>query len=444
MTSRRAASIASRFSSRFSSRYSARLSPPLAPPTPRLRWAAALAVAYLAVAGCAAGRQREPAAQAAASRHRRLRPRLPSPPRARCCRRRASSTATCSSRCRPRSSIPTRRPSSTRRPMAIRRRSCSVSATEIAAGLLAEGVRRPAFHAAAGRRRDAAAEPDAAPAHRLAVAAAHAHEHDGAAVQLADPAAEAVCRARRPLPRRLLLGHLFHDARAAGVGPRGSRRQHARQLRPSDRHDRAHPERQPHVLREPLAAAVLRVHGHARRAGRRRQGLSEIPAGTAQGTCVLDAGRSHDAARAGHAPCGRDARRRGAEPLLGRERYAARRVVSRGRDDREVGAGASGERGLPRPARGRQRLGLQLALVRRRQDARDDPHDVDRAGRPEQPDVPSRDDDREGLRGHARRGMRDRFFRARRGGRPRSTAICGTAKATTATTTGSSASRATR
>ena len=125
MTSRRAASIASRFSSRFSSRYSARLSPPLAPPTPRLRWAAALAVAYLAVAGCAARATTRPPRRQLPSRHRRLRPRLPSPPRARCCRRRASSTATCSSRCRPRSSIPTRRPSSTRRPMAIRRRSCS-------------------------------------------------------------------------------------------------------------------------------------------------------------------------------------------------------------------------------------------------------------------------------------------------------------------------------
>ena len=448
MTSRRAASIASRFSSRFSSRYSARLSPPLAPPTPRLRWAAALAVAYLAVAGCAAqaDNANQAAAQAAAQ---------------------SASPATAAVAV-PASGTLLPPPSQLYGDLFVAVQTAQlypdqktfVDATPdgdpaTIVQLYQQQKSQPGFSLKAFVAQHFTPPPEGGVTpppnqtlrqHRLAVAAAHAHEHDGAAVQLADPAAEAVCRARRPLPRRLLLGHLFHDARAAGVGPRGSRRQHARQLRPSDRHDRAHPERQPHVLREPLAAAVLRVHGHARRAGRRRQGLSEIPAGTAQGTCVLDAGRSHDAARAGHAPCGRDARRRGAEPLLGRERYAARRVVSRGRDDREVGAGASGERGLPRPARGRRkRLGLQLALVRRRQDARDDPHDVDRAGRPEQPDVPSRDDDREGLRGHARRGMRDRFFRARaRGGRPRSTAICGTAKATTATTTGSSASRATR
>ena len=168
MTSRRAASIASRFSSRFSSRYSARLSPPLAPPTPRLRWAAALAVAYLAVAGCAAGRQREPGRRAGscpvgiAGYGRGCRPRLghaaaAAEPALRRPVRRGADRAALS------------------RPEDLRRRDARwrsgddravVSATEIAAGLLAEGVRRPAFHAAAGRRR--AAEPDAAPAHRLA------------------------------------------------------------------------------------------------------------------------------------------------------------------------------------------------------------------------------------------------------------------------------------
>ena len=52
MTSRRAAPLASRFPSRQS------------PPAPRPRWAAALAIAYLAVAGCAA--QADNAHQAAA------------------------------------------------------------------------------------------------------------------------------------------------------------------------------------------------------------------------------------------------------------------------------------------------------------------------------------------------------------------------------------------
>ena len=123
MTSRRAASIASRFSSRFSSLLSSthHLSRHL-----RRVFAGCRAGRRVSPLPAAPPRQREPPPRRQLpSRHRRLRPRLPSPPRARCCRRRASSTATCSSRCRPRSSIPTRRPSSTRRPMAIRRRSCS-------------------------------------------------------------------------------------------------------------------------------------------------------------------------------------------------------------------------------------------------------------------------------------------------------------------------------
>jgi len=54
MTSRRAASIASGISTRIPTRFPLHRSPPLGRPAPRLRWAAALAVAYLAVAGCAA------------------------------------------------------------------------------------------------------------------------------------------------------------------------------------------------------------------------------------------------------------------------------------------------------------------------------------------------------------------------------------------------------
>ncbi len=47
-------------------------------------------------------------------------------------------------------------------------------------------------------------------------AGAHAHHHHGAGQQLADSAAQALCGAGRALPRGLLLGHVFHDARAAG------------------------------------------------------------------------------------------------------------------------------------------------------------------------------------------------------------------------------------
>ncbi len=120
--------------------------------------------------------------------------------------------------------------------------------------------------------------------------------------------------------------------------PRGPGRRHARQLRVPDRYRGPCPERQSHLLREPLAAAVLRLHGGAgRREGRQRR-LSEVPAGAAQGIRVLDAGRDRHGARRGHRARGDDARRRGPEPLLGCERYAARRVLPGGRADREVGA----------------------------------------------------------------------------------------------------------
>ena len=115
------------------------------------------------------------------------------------------------------------------------------------------------------------------------------------------------------------------------------------------------------------------------------------------------------------------------------------------RQHREAGAEPRAERGLSRPARGgRKRLGLQLALVRRQPDARDDPHDVDHSRRSEQPDVPPRNDDRARLRRGARLRLRRRVHRTRGEARATaSTSICGTRTATTATTTGSSASRAT-
>ncbi len=92
-----------------------------------------------------------------------------------------------------------------------------LSGAEGRARLFAEGVRRPVFHRAVRDRHHAARRAVAARAHQLAVAGAHAHHRHGAGQQLADSAAQALRGAGRALPRGLLLGYVFHDARAAGV-----------------------------------------------------------------------------------------------------------------------------------------------------------------------------------------------------------------------------------
>src|SRR5437879_2103786 len=58
-------------------------------------------------------------------------------------------------------------------------------------------------------------------------------------------------RPRRPLPRGLLLGLVFHDARAHRERPHRSREEYARQLCSPDRNGGAHSERQPDVLSQP-------------------------------------------------------------------------------------------------------------------------------------------------------------------------------------------------
>lgn len=91
-----------------------------------------------------------------------------------------------------------------------------LSRAEGRARLFAEGIRRSVLHRAARDLCHAAGRAVAARAHQLAVAGAHAHHHHGAGQQLADSAAQALCGAGRALPRGLLLGYVFHDARAAG------------------------------------------------------------------------------------------------------------------------------------------------------------------------------------------------------------------------------------
>ena len=153
----------------------------------------------------------------------------------------------------------------------------------------------------------------------------------------------------------------------AGSGPRRSRRRHARQLRVSDRHDRPHSERQSHVLREPVAAAVLLLHGRTCRAEGRRARLSEVfaadaPANTRTGCRARSTLQPGDAAR--------NVVMLPDRTVLNRywdERDTPRDESYLGRrQHRQAGHGPPGERGLSRSARGgRKRLGLQLALVRR-------------------------------------------------------------------------------
>ena len=111
-------------------------------------------------------------------------------------------------------------------------------------------------------------------------------------------------------------------------------------------------------------------------------------------------------ARQRASPGGAPERRHAAQPLLGRSRCPARGVLSRGRGDgrppRPTAAG-----GVSRSARrGRERLGLQLALAGGRADARDHPHDGPRAGRSQQHHGPARDVARRRPR-RRRRGLKE-------------------------------------
>ena len=102
-------------------------------------------------------------------------------------------------------------------------------------------------------------------------------------------------------------------------------------------------QRQPHLLPEPLAAAGVRADGRAVRgsaAGRVRGTFCRsCCASTRSGWTAPSDLRPGQA----HRRVVRAARRRAAQPLLGRARHAARGVVARGRDD-----GAQSQR--PRPA----------------------------------------------------------------------------------------------
>ena len=114
-------------------------------------------------------------------------------------------------------------------------------------------IRGGAFRAApAGRRRLPVGHvADHGAAHSGAVARSDAPARHRRRPLVPDPAPEPLRRPRRPLPRGLLLGLVFHDARAHRKRPHRSREEYARQLCSPDRNGGAHPERQPDVLSQP-------------------------------------------------------------------------------------------------------------------------------------------------------------------------------------------------
>src|SRR5205807_68612 len=157
------------------------------------------------------------------------------------------------------------------------------------------------------------------------------------------------------------------------------------------------------VTRQPVAAAVLLRDGGTPRARTPRARLCPLSPAARARICLLDGRGIVRGARVGPAASRRPRRsdagaragaRAGAQPLLGRRGPAAGRVIPRGRGARQPQrarpAGA-----LPRRARrGRERLGLQLTLVRRRTLPDLDRHHRHRAGRSQQPAVRSRAGDR--------------------------------------------------
>ena len=97
--------------------------------------------------------------------------------------------------------------------------------------------------------------------YRRALAGARAPARARSSLRLAAAAALSLCRAGRALHRDLLLGLLFHHAGPGAERAARPRPRHGAQLRQPDRPLRPRAERQPHLLSQPLAAALLRRDG---------------------------------------------------------------------------------------------------------------------------------------------------------------------------------------
>src|SRR5690606_31331564 len=161
--------------------------------------------------------------------------------------------------------------------------------------------------------------PAAARTHRGAVAAADPAQSRTAAARLAAAVAASLRGPGRALPRGLLLGFLLHHAGPGRKRPARAGAADAGQLRPPGRHLGPYPQRQPQLLSQPLAAAVLLAHGDAAgAAGSGRPGA--LPAAAAARACLLDGRRGSAAAGPGASPGCAPGRWKPAQPLLGRPR----------------------------------------------------------------------------------------------------------------------------
>ncbi len=117
-------------------------------------------------------------------------------------------------------------------------------------------------------------------AHRQAVGRTDSNAAKFTRREFAASALDALRGARRALSRDVLLGFLLHDGGSSDQRTRRSRGRHGRELCRPHRSVRAHSERQPDLLPEPLAATVLCGHGRAAGGARRRACADASPAAT--------------------------------------------------------------------------------------------------------------------------------------------------------------------
>ena len=364
----------------------------------------------------------------------------PSPPRLPPGRRvaRCSSTASCSWTCSCSACSRTARRSSTPCPRPRRRRSSGATRRSGPARLRPRGLRRPELHRPAKRGRKVRVPGQDVCSHIEGLWPVLTR-------QPGEPSRPTPRSCRCPIPYVVPGGRFreiyYWDSYFTMLGLEQSGRgdlaaRHGPELRLPDRPLRPRAERQPHLLSQPLAAAVLRRDGRpGRGAGATRAVRAEYLRQLRAGVRVLDGRRRR--ARAGQrAPArGAPARRHAAQPLLGRPRRPARRILPRGRGDRAATRPAAAEvyRDLRAAAESGWDFssrwladGRTLATIRTV---------GPRAGRSQQPAVPARETLAEAYRRRRRRTSRPQFeTRAERARRP-CAAICGTTSGACSPTT---------
>ena len=280
----------------------------------------------------------------------------------------------------------------------------------------------PTRHLVAFTPRPGRERPRIYPRH---VGHADAQARPGRAVLLAASPAAPLRRARRPVQRDLLLGQLLRDARPRS---RTGGLDLARDMLDNiasliDRYGHVPNGNRSYYLSRSqppffsLMVELLAAHdGDAVYVNY----LPELEAEYAYWMDGADTFAPGSAARHVVRLPGRDA----LQPLLGRSGDAARRILSRGRRDGASGPTARRRRSSRSEGRRRERLGFQLALARRRQDACDHPHDRHRPRRSQRRDGSSGGDAREGLPAEGRRGRRASAERPTRTSAPTRSADC--------------------